>query len=110
MPKAFSEIVKFRLAQNLPYWQCQPPKGVVTRDKFDATRCSILFVNLLGAKKVSVGTCVEIGWADANDVPIVLVMEKGNIHEHAFITESASFVTDNINDAINIVRAILADY
>jgi hypothetical protein len=86
------------------------PKGVVKRDKFDATRCSVLFVNLLGAKKVSIGTCVEIGWADANDIPIVLIMEKDNIHHHAFVTESASFVTDNIKDAITIVQAILADY
>jgi nucleoside 2-deoxyribosyltransferase len=68
-------------------------------------------VNLLGAKKVSIGTCVEIGWANAHDIPIVLIMEPdGNPHDHAFVTETASFRTDNLNDAVYIVKAILADY
>lgn len=86
------------------------PKGVVTRDKFDSTRCSVLLVNLLGAKKVSIGTCVEIGWANANDIPIVLVMEKENCHNHAFIRESANFITDSLDDGMYIVKAILKDY
>lgn len=86
------------------------PKGVVTRDKFDSTRCSLLLVNLLGAKKVSIGTCVEIGWANANDIPIILVMEKDNCHNHAFIRESASFITESLSDSVYIVKAILKDY
>lgn len=86
------------------------PRGVVTRDKFDATRCSVLLVNLLGAKKVSIGTCVEVGWANANDIPIVLVMEKGNCHDHAFVRESANFITESIDDAAYIIKAILKDY
>lgn len=85
-------------------------KGVVVRDKFDATRCDVLLVNLLGAKKVSIGTCVEIGWANANDIPIVLVMEKSNIHNHAFIRESASFITESLSDSVYIIKAILKDY
>jgi len=86
------------------------PKGVVVRDKFDSTRCDLLLVNLLKAKKVSIGTCVEIGWANANDIPIVLVMEKDNIHNHAFIRESASFITESLSDSVYIIKAILKDY
>jgi len=86
------------------------PRGVVTRDKFDATRCGILLVNVLGAKKVSVGTCVEIGWANANDIPIVLVMEPTNMHNHAFVRESANFITESLDDAVYIIKAILKDY
>jgi nucleoside 2-deoxyribosyltransferase len=86
------------------------PKGVVTRDKFDATHCDVLLINLIGAKKVSIGTCVEIGWASANNIPIVLIMEEDNIHNHAFVTEPASFVTNSIDDALHVVQAILADY
>lgn len=86
------------------------PKGVVARDKFDATRCDVLLVNLLGAKKVSIGTCVEIGWANALNIPIIVVMEAGNIHNHAFIRESASFITESLSDSVYIVKAILKDY
>jgi NTP pyrophosphatase (non-canonical NTP hydrolase) len=39
-------------------------RGVMTRDRFDATRCGVLFVNLLGATQVSTGTVMEIAWAD----------------------------------------------
>lgn len=86
------------------------PRGVVARDKFDSTRCDVLLVNLLGAKRVSIGTCVEIGWANALNIPIIVVMEAGNIHNHAFIRESASFITESLSDSVYIVKAILKDY
>lgn len=86
------------------------PRGVVARDKFDATRCDVLLVNLLGAKKISIGTCIEIGWANALNIPIIVVMEPGNIHNHAFIRESASFITESLSDSVYIIKAILKDY
>lgn len=85
-------------------------KGVVSRDKFDATHCDILLINLLGAKSISIGTCVEIGWAGALNIPIVLIMKKDNIHNHAFIRESANFIAESLNDALYIVKALLQDY
>jgi hypothetical protein len=36
----------------------------MTRDRFDATRCDVLLVNLLGAERVSIGTMMEVAWAD----------------------------------------------
>jgi len=86
------------------------PRGVIARDKFDATHCNILLVNLLGAKKVSIGTCVEIGWANALNIPIIVVMEKDNCHNHVFIRESASFITESLSDAVYLIKAILQDY
>jgi nucleoside 2-deoxyribosyltransferase len=87
------------------------PMGVVTRDRFDATHCSVLFLNLLGSKKVSIGSMVEVGWANANNIPIVLIIEpEGNPHEHAFVTECCQFRTTSIWDGVQIVKAILGDY
>jgi len=86
-------------------------RGVVERDKFDCTRCSVLFINLLGAKKISVGSMIEIGWANANNIPIVLIMEdEHNCHDHAFVRECAAFRTPHISEGVEIVKAILADY
>ena len=86
-------------------------RGVVERDKFDCINADIVLVNLLGAKKVSVGTMIEIGWANAHNIPIVLVMEDtSNCHEHAFVRECAAFRTASFRDGIEIVKAILADY
>ena len=63
-----------------------------TRDRFDATRCDLLFVNLLGAKETSIGTVMEIAWADLLRKPIVLAIEpEGNIHDHGMIKEAIGF-------------------
>ena len=35
-------------------------KGITCRDRFDTTRCDMVFVNFLGAKKASIGTVMEI--------------------------------------------------
>lgn len=51
------------------------PRGIMTRDRFDATRCDVLLVNLLGAERVSIGTCLEIAWADLQRIPVVCAIE-----------------------------------
>lgn len=83
------------------------PRGIMTRDRFDATRCDILLVNLLGAERVSIGTVMEIAWADAVRTPIVVAMEpKGNIHEHAMISEAIGFRVSTLTEALHVVKAI----
>lgn len=85
------------------------PRGIMTRDRFDATRCNILFVNLLGATKVSVGTVMEIAWADLRRTPIVVAIEpEGNPHEHAMIGEAIGFRCATLAEALHVTRSILA--
>lgn len=85
------------------------PRGVMTRDRFDATRCDVLLVNLLGAEKVSIGTVMEIAWADLKRTPIVVAIEPiGNPHEHMMINEAIGFRTPDLDEAINITTAILS--
>jgi len=83
------------------------PKGIITRDRWDATRCDVLFVNFLGAKKVSIGTVLEIAWADNSGKPIVVVMEPDNIHQHSMLNECAGYIVDSIEVGIHIVKALL---
>lgn len=84
------------------------PRGIMTRDRFDATRCDVLIVNLLGAKAVSIGTVMEIAWADSVRTPVVVVMEpSGNPHEHAMITEAIGFRVTTLDEALHVAKAIL---
>lgn len=86
---------------------CQ--RGVTTRDRFDCTRCSVLLVNMLGAKKVSIGTVLEIAWADAHRIPIIYVSEPtGNPHEHPMINEIYGFRVSTLDEAISVAIRILA--
>lgn len=83
------------------------PRGVMTRDRFDATRCDMLLVNLLGAKQVSIGTVMEIAWADLERIPIVATMEdSGNPHEHMMISEALGYRVPALDEALHIIRAV----
>jgi hypothetical protein len=95
------------------------PKGITTRDRWDCLRCDVLLVNFIGAKRVSIGSCMEIAWADTRHTPIVLAMEspqevatgtalsRGNVHEHAMIRECAGFILPTLEEALSYVEAIL---
>ena len=85
-------------------------RGITARDRFDTTNASLVVVNLLGATRVSIGTMIELGWADANNTPILLIMEKdgSNLHDHAMVRELAPFWTDNLDEAIMIAGKILS--
>jgi nucleoside 2-deoxyribosyltransferase len=86
-------------------------RGITSRDRFDCTNCGVVLVNMLGTKRVSIGTCMEVAWADLERIPVVLVMEKeGNPHDHAMIRDCVAYRVDNLADAVKIVRAILGDY
>lgn len=61
--------------------------GINVRDRNDVRTSAAILVNLLGAKKVSIGTVIEIAIAFEHNIPVVLVMEKdGNPHEHGMLT------------------------
>lgn len=82
-------------------------KGITTRDRHDCTNCHVILMNLLDAKRVSVGTMIEIGYAAIARRPIVLVMEPGNIHEHPMVEEEAGYRVHTLEEGIAVVRSIL---
>jgi nucleoside 2-deoxyribosyltransferase len=85
------------------------PKGLTIRDRWDAMRCDVLLVNLLGATKVSIGTVMEIAWADSQGIPIVCAIEpEGNVHEHAMLMHCIGYRLPTLWDALDITRQLLA--
>ena len=91
-------------------------RGITTRDRWDATRCDVLLVNLHGDNlgtdpdgkpRISIGTIMEIAWADANRIPIVCVMEPGNPHDHGMVREVIGFRVVTLEDALDLVIAML---
>jgi len=84
-------------------------RGIFARDKFDCERSDVIFVNLLGAQRVSIGTVMEIGWATGKNKPIVLLMEKtGNLHDHAMLREACPWRTDNLDEALWVITTLIA--
>jgi len=86
---------------------CSSPRGIMTRDRYDCTNCDVLLVNFLGAERVSIGTVMEIAWADLCRTPIVVAMEPDNIHKHAMVNEAIGFQVSTLDEAVEIVKGIL---
>lgn len=83
-------------------------RGVITRDRYDSTHCDVVLVNLLGAERVSIGTMIELGWADSVRTPIVCAMEpKGNVHEHMMVSELIGFRVPTLEEAVDVIKSIL---
>lgn len=84
-------------------------RGINVRDRWDAARCDVMLVNLRGATTPSFGTVLEIGYAIGADPfkPVVLVIEPDNIHNHAMLLECAGYIVESLEEAEEVVCAIL---
>lgn len=82
-------------------------KGINIRDYNDCKRSDLIFVNFLGAKRVSIGTVMEIAWARAFQIPVVVVMEKDNIHNHAMLNYASGFIVETLDEGIDLIKIIL---
>lgn len=83
-------------------------KGITRRDMFDTLRSTAVFVNLLGSKIASIGTCMEIAWAYQAQIPTVVVMEQDNIHcKHVMVNESCTYIAPTLEDGIALMKYLL---
>lgn len=83
------------------------PKAIIRRDMFDTLRATCVFVNLLGATKVSVGTVMELAWAYQAQIPTVVIMEENNIHRHCMVDEACTFVVDTVEAGVRLTKTLL---
>jgi len=85
------------------------PRGIMTRDFDDCTKCDLLLVNFKDATKPSIGTIMEVAWAFQTRTPVVAVMPEGNVHEHPMISEAIGFRVDSHEVAMELIVSILGD-
>ena len=84
------------------------PQAVISRDRFDTQGADVMLMNLLGAERVSIGTMVELGWADAARVPVIGVIESsGNIHDHIFVSQLIGFRVETLDEGLSVAKSIL---
>ena len=81
--------------------------GINIRDFNDVKTSDAILVNFLECKDViSIGTVMEIAWARAFQIPVVIVMQKDNIHQHGLLTYGV-IVVDTLEDGVNAIIQIL---
>lgn len=98
---------RIQSAHNAPHGILRTSRGVTTSDRFTLAWCDLVVLNLLYTSKVSIGSMVEIGWADANRIPLVVAMVEGNIHDHPFVRECAGYIVEDVDDAIDVAVTVL---
>lgn len=83
-------------------------RGIMARDHNDCKTSDAILVNLMGAKSVSQGTVMEIAWAYAYRIPLVVAMEEtSNLHDHPMIRAALDYRVTSLDQAIAIVAAVL---
>lgn len=88
--------------------QIASEKGITNRDRRDVMESDAVIVNLVGSVRVSIGTMIELGWADAARIPIILVMEPdGNHHDHAMVREVATYRVPSVERAVELATLML---
>lgn len=85
------------------------PRGLTTRDRFDVQRSQVLFANFMHMGKISVGSMIEFGWADALRIPILCCMEEGNLHEHAMVADLIGWRCTSLEEGIEVLQAVMSE-
>lgn len=81
--------------------------GLTDRDRRDCTTSACVLMNLMGAERASIGSMIEVGWADAHRVPLIVAMEAGGKHDHPMVRRIASAVLPTIEEATQAVLELL---
>ena len=82
-------------------------KGILNRDRFDTMRADVLLVNLYGAEKPSIGTMIELGWADSARIPVIMIAEKGGVHDHVMVNGIVTYRVDTLEEGLAILKTLL---
>jgi hypothetical protein len=87
--------------------QIASEKGITNRDRRDVMNSDALLVYLDGADRVSIGTMIELGWADSARIPVIIVMDENNLHQHAMVREIATYIVPSLERAVELVTLML---
>ncbi len=86
-------------------------KFTADRNRHQIAKSDLLLCNLLEAKDLtSIGSVGEIHWANAFNVPIIIIRQRhGNIHDHAILNAIASELCFSLDDACRLVAGIFSN-
>lgn len=79
--------------------------AIFKRDRNDVRTCDAMLANFINSPKVSIGSMVEFGWADAWNKPIVCVTDSK--HDHLFIREASTACFPDLEAAVDAIGTIL---
>lgn len=82
--------------------------AIIERDRWMVKSADIVYANLSNAPYASIGTCMELAWAHDHGKHSIVVMEDGNVHQHAFVLEAADIVFKTHLEAMEYLYSLKA--
>lgn len=81
--------------------------AIFERDRWMVSNCDILYLDLTGANMTSIGCMFELAWAAILGKYAIVVMDKENVHRHAFVVEAADIFFENEATALAYVQKLV---
>lgn len=83
--------------------------AIIERDRWMVKNADIILCNLTKTERVSIGSVMELAWAEYLRKLVIVVMEGSNIHRHAFILEAAHVVFETMEEAYGYLESLKGD-
>ncbi len=83
-------------------------RSITARDRLDVQRCDLMLANFEGVNRASMGSAIELGWADAYRKPVVGVITLGETpFDHPMIRDIVSWPCVTLDLALEVVVQVL---
>ena len=83
--------------------------AIFSRDKWMVSQADIILADLTHTgSRASIGTMMEIAWANLQGKQVIVIMPDGNIHDHLFVREAATFVFKTLEEAYDYLKELAA--
>lgn len=80
--------------------------AIFNRDRWMVGQADVVYANLFGTARVSIGAVMELAWASDLHKHVVLCVEEFNIHRHAFVLEAADVVFAEASEALHYLKQL----
>ncbi len=81
--------------------------AIVERDRWMLSKSDIVYTNLIGCTRISIGCCMELAWAHDRGIHSIVVMEPNNMHDHCYIRETADIIFHSEAEALAYFKNLI---
>lgn len=86
----------------------QHAPGIPARDRNDIATCDAVLMNLLEmGDRVSIGTMIELGWADMLRKPVILVRNVYCLSQHVMVNAMLSWDVRTLKEGIELAADVV---
>lgn len=88
-------------------------QAITSKNKLDVRRCDAVLAYMplaLTQDWPSVGTLEEVGWATADQKPVILVTDNPRLSNHAILSHNVGWNLRTLEQAARLINGLFGDY